>query len=244
MERIILCHRGFIRSKENTLESLTNIISDSRFKIGIEFDVQFLKDGNIVCFHDESLKRLYNENTILEDNEIKTFDKYDIPLLTSVLDYYRDKKEYILNIELKNYNLGLRYVLFCKSIFNLINKFDMLENIILSSFDNNIVKELTSYQNINTGLIVYQDYNLDDFKLLNCKYLIVNKEIFMHLIKTSEIDQINNKHIFVYTLFDTSKKEISEDQQLDYDILKVIKNRKNIGLITDDFIETKNFFNS
>lgn len=53
-----LAHRGFhMLYPENTIESYKAAIDAN---MGIEMDIRFLEDGNIVCFHDRYTKRLLN----------------------------------------------------------------------------------------------------------------------------------------------------------------------------------------
>ena len=91
----VLAHRGgSIESFENTIESF--YYSQSLGCKFIETDVQVSSDGIPYIFHDETLTRLLNKNTVFSDlhsNEIdnlRIFDSHKIPRLDETLQTFPD----------------------------------------------------------------------------------------------------------------------------------------------------------
>ena len=86
----ILSHRGgSIESYENTIKSFQySIEAGCKY---IETDVQLSSDGIPYIFHDDDLKRLLNDDRKFyslhssEIDELRLFDKYEIPRLEKVL---------------------------------------------------------------------------------------------------------------------------------------------------------------
>ncbi|MBU1145629.1 MAG: glycerophosphodiester phosphodiesterase [Firmicutes bacterium] len=105
----LIAHRGLHTLDqiipENTLIAFEKAMEKG---YGIEFDVNVLKDGTIVCFHDKDLNRLCGVNEYLKNvtfEEIKDLtilkSAQKIPTLKTVLDFI-DAKVPLL-IELKPY---------------------------------------------------------------------------------------------------------------------------------------------
>ena len=88
-------HRGgSIENDENTLEAFENSIN-----LGyqyIETDVQHTKDNKLVIFHDDDLNRICNLDLKISNinfkelQEIKIFNKHNIPLLNEALNTWPD----------------------------------------------------------------------------------------------------------------------------------------------------------
>lgn len=89
----LIAHRGLHQEDQSITEnSMTSFKEALKLGYSIEFDVNLLKDGQVVVFHDHDLKRLFNIDKSLDElnyEEIKdlTFKNKDhIPLLKEVLD--------------------------------------------------------------------------------------------------------------------------------------------------------------
>ncbi len=198
--KILLAHRGVhYNNPDNSLNAIKNILnySSDKFKLGVEFDINLTKDEKLILFHDEKLDN--NEIINLLYNEIILINK-DIPLLEDILIHFQNKN-YILNIELKDYpesklkycdiliNLLKKYddVIFFTSTFN-IEIYEILKsnNIIcyLLSYDNSL-GDIVHYSQITSNSIgVYTLYN-DNF---DEKYLNEIKDI--DIIITDDIDKL------------------------------------------------------
>ncbi len=101
---LIVAHRGASGyAIENSLEALRKAVELKADMI--ELDVFTLKDGQVVCFHDEDLKRLTGvpgkivDYTLAELNQLTLSDGSRIPLLAEALKVI--DKQLRLNIELK-----------------------------------------------------------------------------------------------------------------------------------------------
>ena len=67
---IILAHRGMSYNllEENSLEALCRIKNvNSKFKLGLEFDVQITLDNELILFHDFNLEDLVIEDSLYLD---------------------------------------------------------------------------------------------------------------------------------------------------------------------------------
>ncbi len=137
-------HRGYSgKYPENTLLAFEKAIEAG--VDGIEFDVQFSKDGHLVIIHDETLDRTTNGKGRVKDltlDELKTLDasasftgKYgivNIPTLEEVLALVKDY-DIITNIELKT---GVfEYEGIEEAVADFVRKFNLSEKVIISSFN-------------------------------------------------------------------------------------------------------------
>lgn len=107
LNRNLIAHRGFFDNQngipENSMPAFQRAIENN---YNIELDVHLLKDGKIVVFHDDNLKRITGFNQAIKDctyEEIKHLRLLEtdekIPLLEDVLNFVNGKV-FIL-IELK-----------------------------------------------------------------------------------------------------------------------------------------------
>lgn len=101
---LIVAHRGASGyALENSLDAFRKAVEQNADMI--ELDVFTLKDGNVVCFHDSSLKRLTGvagniaDYTLAELNQLTLSDGSRIPLLSDALRVM--DKQLRLNVELK-----------------------------------------------------------------------------------------------------------------------------------------------
>ena len=108
-----LYHRGKFDNKvvfENTLEAYKHSIEDSA---PFEFDVQLTSDYEVICFHDNDLKRLFNRDRLVRDISYKRINKLrddlQVPLLKDVLNLVNGRVE--LMIELKHTNHKFNQIL-------------------------------------------------------------------------------------------------------------------------------------
>lgn len=108
----IYAHRGAAAfSLENTWNAFHKV---SNFGVGIELDLQITKDGVVVVYHDDNLKRLSGKNLAIADVEYnliknvkigkrwhRLFQSDLIPLAYEVLQW-AEEKGVPLNLELKS----------------------------------------------------------------------------------------------------------------------------------------------
>ena len=148
----IWAHRGSSRSQpENTMAAFEQAVADKAE--GIELDVQRSRDGKLLVFHDENLKRLTGKDAYLptlEWNELKRLNVaanrpdagvHHMPLLSEVLDFIKGT-DLVLNIELKNSNIF--YPGMDDEVVELVEKMKVLEQVRFSSFDHMSMSYLAS----------------------------------------------------------------------------------------------------
>lgn len=148
MKTEVWAHRGSSQKFiENTLAAFSQAIKDG--VDGVELDVQRTIDGELVVFHDESLKRLTGTNTLLSEMTLeelqelilsspiiksKGIGKYytQIPALVDVLRLFKNT-DLTINIELKN-NVNL-YPGMELEVAELVKLEGMEDQVLYSSFN-------------------------------------------------------------------------------------------------------------
>ncbi len=140
---LVWAHRGASGyAPENTLEAFELAVKLGAD--GVEFDVQYTKDGEIVVIHDESVDRVSNGSGLVSQmtleqlrqlNFNKTHPEYGfckIPTLDEVLELFKPT-DLILNIELKtgvNFYPGLE-----EETVKKVRHFGLEKRVIYSSFN-------------------------------------------------------------------------------------------------------------
>lgn len=169
-----IIHRGLVSigSKENSLKSF-----ELSFKknYGVETDIHFTKDNQIICYHDYTLNRLFNINKSIKNltfDSIKKITKSEIsvPLLKELLNL--SKKKNIVFVEIKP-------LLSKKAINILINETKKFKNCILISFKH---KNLFRIRKINKKIKIGLS--------------------FSKASKVSEIIKISSNKVFDYLILD------------------------------------------
>lgn len=161
----IWAHRGCsFEFPENTLESF-EAAAKLKGLTGIELDVQFTKDGEIVVFHDENVSRVTNgdknvvDYTLKELKELKvkpgTEKETKIPTFEEVLQLlepYCKKSGLLINVEFKT--SVIRYEGIEEKTFNLIDKYGLKDYVIYSSFLPDSVKLIKEiYKDAKIGML-------------------------------------------------------------------------------------------
>lgn len=145
-----IAHRGFSgKYPENTMLAFRKAIEIGAD--GIELDVHFSKDGELVVIHDETLDRTTDGKGFVVDYTYDELLKLDasagfkgvygvnrIPTLREVFELIKPVNGFICNIELKtgfNVYPGIE-----KAVLALIDEFNLRDRIIISSFNHFSVK--------------------------------------------------------------------------------------------------------
>lgn len=157
-------HRGYSEIyPENTMTAFIKAYEAGAD--GIELDVQMTKDGQLVIAHDETVNRVTEATGYIKDmtlGELRQlqFNKLHpecsdgrIPLFTDVLDFLKDKPEFLVNLELKNsvfpYN-GME-----EAVLKLLEEYGMLEQFLFSSFNHVSMTKIKALRpNAKTAFLV------------------------------------------------------------------------------------------
>jgi len=135
---LVIGHRGaFYDAPENTMLSFRKAV-----ELGadmIELDVRMCKSGEIVVIHDADVRRTSDGEGLVRDltlNELKKLDFGEgekIPTLEEVLEFA--KRKVYLNIELKEPDI-------VEKVVKLVEKYDMVNHVVVSSFYHNALLEV------------------------------------------------------------------------------------------------------
>ncbi|ABR31194.1 glycerophosphodiester phosphodiesterase [Thermosipho melanesiensis] len=174
----ILGHRGYSEKYvENTLESFQKAIEYGAD--GVELDVYWTKDGEVVVTHDSNLKRVFNVDLDVREVNSKKIPK-NIPRLYEIFEIMLDDK--IINVEIKDANNAekiVQYVLKKRK-----------QEIIFSSFEHDIIIKLSRiYGNEKFGLLFderHKNLNLNDLRDLFYKTNIFSAHIPIQLYYIDE----------------------------------------------------------
>lgn len=141
---IIYAHRGASGyCPENTMASFKKALD--LHSEGIELDVHLSKDNKIIVCHDFTIDRTTNGTGFIKNMTLAQLQSYDygswfseefegekVPLLSDVLELIKDT-DVILNIEIKAGSTY--YPNMEKILLDQVISYDLLHNIIISSFD-------------------------------------------------------------------------------------------------------------
>jgi glycerophosphoryl diester phosphodiesterase len=146
---LIIAHRGYSKDvPENTMPAFQKAMKAGAHMI--ELDVRGTRDGHPVVFHDRTLYRTTTQRGIIEMltlNQVqklsvdtrqgKDAPKIKIPTLEEVLVFAKDRV--LLNIELKTEGIE-------KKVIKLIEKHDMINSVVVSSYRFQCLKRIREIQ--------------------------------------------------------------------------------------------------
>lgn len=166
VQTAIWAHRGSsTKYIENTIQAFEQAIADKAD--GIELDVQRTKDGQLVVYHDEQLKRLTGVDRFLWQltwAEIQALDLHalngeaKIPLLKDVLELMK-ATNLIVNIELKN-SLNF-YPGMEAEVVDLVREMDMMDQVLFSSFNHESMHQMVQLVGSNHCAILTSDIHFN-----------------------------------------------------------------------------------
>ena len=195
-----IIHRGIADKKlrENCLKSFKATFDK---KYGVETDIHFTKDNQIICFHDFTLNRLFKINNSIKNlnyDEIKNKakSKISVPLLKDVLKL--SKKRFLVFIEIKP-------ILNFRKIKILLNEVKNYKNCVIISFKHiNLFKIRKINKKVKIGFSFSKSMKISDIIKASSKknydYLILDK----FFINNKSIRNIK-KNKYFYTI--REKKE-------------------------------------
>ena len=206
----IFAHRGFSsKAPENTLAAFR--LAAQLPIAGIELDVQLTKDNKVIVIHDEILDRVTNGKGFLKDYTYEELSKLDVgswfskeyagermPLLEEVFELYKDNS-LIIDIELKT--AAIEYAGIEEKVNRLIEHYNMVERVIISSFNHYSLKKIKRINpkvktGILTGEVLYEPANylnqLGAEMVFGSMYAL-NREMIQYLER-------NNNKLGIYTV--------------------------------------------
>ena len=207
---LIIGHRGAMGYEtENTMLSFQKALD--LFVDLIEIDVYVIKTGEVVVFHDKTLKRLalslenIEDLTLEEVKSINLIGNHKIPTLIEVIEFIN--KRVPLNIELKGQNTALPTH---KIVDNFIQKEKYTnQHFLISSFDWN---ELKIFRKLNPEIpiaLLSQQNHLDAIPFAKKLKAIAINPWFFTLTK-QEVEEIHKYNLKVYTYTVNEISDIKE----------------------------------
>jgi len=197
---LVIGHRGAMGYEtENTLASVQKAID-----LGvdmIEIDVFKIKSDEIVVFHDETLDRLSNAPGKIEEyyigdlNQVILDGNHRIPMLQDVLKLIDNRVA--LNIELKGANTADRV--------NFITNYYIKqrgwspENIVISSFDWNQLKETRKLNAEVAIAVLTEDESLEEAIVMAKELNAVAVNPWFKTLTAEKVKEVQNEGFKVYT---------------------------------------------
>ncbi|RKD35273.1 glycerophosphodiester phosphodiesterase [Lacrimispora algidixylanolytica] len=235
-------HRGASQySPENSMEAFQ--MAYDMGADGIEFDVQMTKDGHLVVVHDEEISRVSDGIGYVKDytfEELRCFQfnrthpEYEdikIPLLDDVLEQFKQKKDFLFNIELKN-NI-FAYEGMEVKVLNVVKEKGVLERTLFSSFYHKSVLSLRKMDSNTKIAFLYCDglLNVPDYArkyavdAVHPAWYLLDRDDMFFSLKKAEIE------VNVWTV--DNGKEIR--RLCDMGVNGIITNKPDLGSeIRDD----------
>ena len=220
----LIAHRGLYNNKEGIVENTIKAFNKAIEKgYAIELDVQILKDGNLIVFHDDNLLRLTGKNKrvydlTLEDiksvNLLNTNEK--IPTLKEVLDTVLGKVPLVIEIKSGIFSHGIEKKLydvlkeyngkFCIESFNPFSVLWFKNNASLVPRGLLTTKNYSSFKKFLISITNNLSFTN---KLLKLDFLACNyKNINSKLIKRTKNSKI---YLFAYTINNEKEYEKLKD---------------------------------
>ena len=232
----ITAHRGSsLKARDNSIEAI-NIALEEKANY-IEIDVRRTKDNKLVLCHDDVFIKSSGESFSIAGSALRDINgkgifsigKDDkIVTLEKALKVIRGKSK--INIDLKVNN---DKKLISKLVVKLIEKYNMEENVIITSSNYGALLEVRSYDsNIKIGYITKRltdDFNIDEIDVISIAYEGLNEQVVQKVHGCG-------KQIFVWTVNDEEKGKraisLGVDNIITNDVVrikKIIKNSSNLG---------------
>ncbi len=202
-------HRGFgVYCIENSLSAINKAIENKLDMV--EIDVRLTKDEEVVVFHDPNLKRLGFVKHKIEDldyesvkkmrifSKKKTEDRHElIPSLREVLELCCDRIP--VNIEIKHSQE--KNLILIKKVIALIQEYNMLTQIIISSFQKEILS-LVNQENdqIRCGFIFHKKPNMKKLFNDSCSLYSIHPHKMLTKKKLIKNARENSIKVFPWTV--------------------------------------------
>lgn len=225
----LIAHRGYHSKElgipENSMKAFKRAIDNNYI---IELDAHLLKDGNVVVFHDDNLKRLTGIDKLIKNttyDEIKKLKIYNtdqtIPLLTDVLKLVNCKVPLLIEIK-----YDVKTGLLEKKLIEILQNYRGLYAFqSFSPFSLYYLKKHCS--NISRGLLV-SNFKNDRINII--KKILLKNMVFNFLAKPDFIS-VNYKYV--------SNKKIQKLRNKKLILTWTIRNKddyNNVKELCDNYI--------
>ncbi|MFM2383956.1 MAG: Glycerophosphoryl diester phosphodiesterase [Candidatus Parcubacteria bacterium] len=185
----IISHRGIDRD-ENTIKGFTMALEQGAE--GIETDIQRLKDGTLVVFHDDSLDRLYDIDMRLRDVDRDDLQKLqvDIVFADEVIDLIvKNKKDSLREkrqcatwlLEIKSYEGSMAVVQMGSTLFEILKQKNILDCVFVGSFDQQAISDLE---------IMYPELQTNMYLIGQPEHVHTTKTVDAYTIEHTSIESI------------------------------------------------------
>lgn len=186
---------------ENTLDSFRKAIEFGAN--AIELDVRISKDGKLIVFHDDNLKKVFGKDVRVDKTtlkELKTLTEDKIPALDEALDFIDKKVDKIL-IELKE--VGSE-----KKVIDVVIKQKLIDRAVIISFHEEALANVRGInKKIETGLVYARHKNpIASVLALNAQYLVP----LYRFIHTKNIEDAHKRNLKVIVWTINTKNEAKE----------------------------------
>lgn len=220
----LIAHRGLYNNKEGIVENTIKAFNKAIEKgYAIELDVQILKDGNLIVFHDDNLLRLTGKNKRVYDSTLEYIKSVNllntnekIPTLKEVLDTVLGKVPLVIEIKSGIFSHGIEKKLydvlkeyngkFCIESFNPFSVLWFKNNASLVPRGLLTTKNYSSFKKFLISITNNLSFTN---KLLKLDFLACNyKNINSKLIKRTKNSKI---YLFAYTINNEKEYEKLKD---------------------------------
>ncbi|GBG96705.1 glycerophosphodiester phosphodiesterase [Lactococcus termiticola] len=243
----ILAHRGSSAYRpENMLEAFQLAIAQGAD--GIEIDVQFSKNGEIVVAHDEKIDRVSNGQGYIKDyslTELKAFDfnqkfpeqdRAEIPTLRELYSLIKDSK-LTVNCEFKT--TEVLYPGLVKATIKLAEEFELTDRILYSSFNHYSLKEAKAISPKSEIGLLYELAMVDPWlyaQHVGAEYIHPPYQVIQHLPETVKACHEAGIGVNVWTANDSEVMKAMFEAGVD----SIITDKPDLALkIRQEFEEKK-----
>ncbi len=199
----VIAHRGE-GLPENSVEAMRRALENGAE--GIETDLQMLRDGTIIVYHDETLKRLYKVDARIQDSSLAELKAKRVSVATLdelilLIKEYKQKDICDWLLEIKAYGGYDQTLAIGKQVYGQLDKEGLLDCAYIGSFDFQVMRELENlHPEIQTNMYLlgkpFQDEELKAFDAVSVEQSIITKNFVRKL-------QHDDKKVFVWTVNDT-----------------------------------------
>lgn len=199
-----IAHRGArAYEPENTLSSFRKAV-----ELGaeaVELDVRKTKDNELVVIHSDDLNKTTNGNGLVNELTLEQIKKFEtdkgehVPSLEEVLDSIGKRVKILVEIK----EPGIE-----KQVLELIRKKGLLDNVIIISFHEEVLRKIRELNaDVATGLVYVRHKNPIQSALdLKAQYLLS----LYHFTHSANIKKAHEKGLKVIVWTINNKEEVAE----------------------------------